>query len=199
MSATKTTLDDKGIALGLSVPPFTPHAISVSLPKWNDNVGYEKGEKRVVDAMVSGYPRFFIHLSIEKVCSGNFYTSSAPDCNLNFSLLGYVNKNLVSSVNAVYCFLRKLPQTTAALSSWGVCHKQDPPFPSALPNISSAEKTTRGMKPIQPAVIMGLHHHRPLLSFTSYFSLQTPCRLRGSSGSTQEWEYRVALQITVYL
>jgi len=55
------------VALGLSVPPYTPHAISVSLPTWRDNVGYEEGEKRVVDSMVSGYPRFFIHLSIRKV------------------------------------------------------------------------------------------------------------------------------------
>ena len=54
-------------ALGAAVPPFTPHAISVSLPTWKDNVGYEEGEKRVVDAMVSGYPRFFIHLAIQKV------------------------------------------------------------------------------------------------------------------------------------
>ena len=56
------------IALGLSVPPCTPHAISVSLPTWRDNVGYEEGEKRVVDRMVSGYPRFFIHLKIKEVC-----------------------------------------------------------------------------------------------------------------------------------
>ena len=60
------------VTLGLSVPPHTPHAISVSLPTWRDNVGYEKGEKRVVNSMISGYPRFFIHLSIEKVC---FYIS----------------------------------------------------------------------------------------------------------------------------
>jgi cystathionine gamma-synthase len=66
-TTTVTTLDNQGVALGLAVPPFTAHAISVSLPKWSDNVGYETGEKRVVDAMVSGYPRFFIHLSIEKV------------------------------------------------------------------------------------------------------------------------------------
>jgi cystathionine gamma-synthase len=54
--------------LGSAVPPFTQHAISFSLPTWADNVAYEEGEKRVVDAMVSGYPRFFIHLSIQKVC-----------------------------------------------------------------------------------------------------------------------------------
>ncbi|KAG2069557.1 PLP-dependent transferase [Suillus decipiens] len=61
--------------LGSTVPPFTQHAISVSLPTWADNVGYEEGEKRVVDAMVSGYPRFFIHLSIEKlarICEQKF-------------------------------------------------------------------------------------------------------------------------------
>lgn len=53
--------------LGLSVPPHTPHAISVSLPTWRDNVGYEEGEEAVVKKMVSGYPRFFVHLSIQKV------------------------------------------------------------------------------------------------------------------------------------
>ncbi|KAI1785957.1 PLP-dependent transferase [Ganoderma leucocontextum] len=61
--------------LGAPVPPFTAHAISVSLPTWRDNVGYEEGEKRVVDAMVSGYPRFFIHLSIQKlakICEQKF-------------------------------------------------------------------------------------------------------------------------------
>ncbi|KAG6830377.1 hypothetical protein H0H92_001014 [Tricholoma furcatifolium] len=65
MSTTTTTTTN--IPLGSSVPPYTPHAISVSLPTWRDNVGYEEGEKRVVDSMVTGYPRFFIHLSIQKL------------------------------------------------------------------------------------------------------------------------------------
>lgn len=60
-------MGDNNVELGSSVPPHTPHAISVSLPTWRDNVGYEEGEKRVVNKMVSGYPRFFIHLSIVKV------------------------------------------------------------------------------------------------------------------------------------
>ncbi|KAF7314396.1 hypothetical protein MKEN_00912300 [Mycena kentingensis (nom. inval.)] len=63
------------VALGLPVPPFTPHAISVSLPEWRDVVGYEEADKRVIDAMVSGYPRFFIHLSIRKlarICEQKF-------------------------------------------------------------------------------------------------------------------------------
>ncbi|KAF9078832.1 PLP-dependent transferase [Rhodocollybia butyracea] len=55
------------VALGLPVPPFTPHAISVSLPTWRDNVDYEKGDERVLGTMVSGYPRFFIGLNIQKL------------------------------------------------------------------------------------------------------------------------------------
>lgn len=39
--------------------------MSVSLPTWRDNVGYEEGEKLVVDSMTTGYPRFFIHKSIQ--------------------------------------------------------------------------------------------------------------------------------------
>jgi cystathionine gamma-synthase len=67
MGSTSALTDvQPNITLGLPVPPHMPHAISVSLPTWRDNVGYEEGEKRVVDAMVSGYPRFFIHLSIQK-------------------------------------------------------------------------------------------------------------------------------------
>ncbi|EEH23388.2 hypothetical protein PABG_05599 [Paracoccidioides brasiliensis Pb03] len=55
----------KQLEVGGSVPPETDHAVSVSLPTWRANVGYEKGEKWVVEAMTSGYPRFFIHKSIQ--------------------------------------------------------------------------------------------------------------------------------------
>ena len=54
-------------SLGNPIPAFTEHAISVSLPTWADNVGYEEGEDRVINAMQTGYPRFFIHLNIQKV------------------------------------------------------------------------------------------------------------------------------------
>lgn len=64
---TTTTLTGDTIHVGQSVPPLTDHAISVSLPTWKDVVGYEEGDKRVSDAMVNGYPRFFIHFSIQKV------------------------------------------------------------------------------------------------------------------------------------
>ncbi|KAI9062092.1 PLP-dependent transferase [Trametes sanguinea] len=66
---------DQQLAVGSSIPPFTSHAISVSLPTWDDNVEYEEGTKRVVEAMVTGYPRFFIHRSIQKlagICEQKF-------------------------------------------------------------------------------------------------------------------------------
>lgn len=53
--------------LGTSIPPSTPHAVSVSLPAWQDNVDYELGVKRVMDSLLTGYPRFFIHRDIQKV------------------------------------------------------------------------------------------------------------------------------------
>jgi len=46
--------------LGEPIPP-TRHAVSVCLPTWADNLGYERGEARVVGRMVCGYPRFFLH------------------------------------------------------------------------------------------------------------------------------------------
>ncbi|KAK4194445.1 putative cystathionine gamma-synthase [Triangularia verruculosa] len=51
--------------LGESIPPHTEHAVSVSLPTWKSNVGYEEGEDWVIGSMTTGYPRFFIHRSIQ--------------------------------------------------------------------------------------------------------------------------------------
>ncbi|KAK6213017.1 cystathionine gamma-synthase [Colletotrichum tabaci] len=52
------------LELGQSIPPDTAHAVSVHLPTWRANVGYEEGEPWVVNKMTTGYPRFFIHRSI---------------------------------------------------------------------------------------------------------------------------------------
>ncbi|KIL63188.1 hypothetical protein M378DRAFT_80090 [Amanita muscaria Koide BX008] len=57
------------VPLGDPVPPYSLHAVSVSLPTWRDNVDYELGEERVLNRMTSGYPRFFIPLNIQKLAS----------------------------------------------------------------------------------------------------------------------------------
>ncbi|KAJ6086933.1 hypothetical protein N7467_005847 [Penicillium canescens] len=54
-------------ALGGTVPPNTDHAVSVSLPTWRTNVGYEEGEDWVMTKMKCGYPRFFVHPIIQKL------------------------------------------------------------------------------------------------------------------------------------
>lgn len=46
---------------------FYLKAVSVSLPTWRANVGYEEGEDWVISKMVCGYPRFFVHPSIQKL------------------------------------------------------------------------------------------------------------------------------------
>ena len=53
--------------LGNPIPAFTGHVISVPLPEWTGNVGYEEGEARVLDVMQTGYPRFFIHVNIARL------------------------------------------------------------------------------------------------------------------------------------
>ncbi|KAF2716628.1 PLP-dependent transferase [Polychaeton citri CBS 116435] len=66
--------------LGNSIPPDTPHAISVSLPTWRSNVGYEEGEDWVLSKMKCGYPRFFVHPSIDRLAASivsKFGSSSA--------------------------------------------------------------------------------------------------------------------------
>jgi cystathionine gamma-synthase len=52
----------------IGVPiPNVAHAVSVSLPTWEATVGYEEGEDWVVSKMNSGYPRFFIHSTIQEL------------------------------------------------------------------------------------------------------------------------------------
>ncbi|EGX96553.1 Cys/Met metabolism, pyridoxal phosphate-dependent enzyme [Cordyceps militaris CM01] len=55
------------IELGESIPPDTAHAVSVSLPTWASNVGYEEGASWVLSRMTTGYPRFFIHKTIAEL------------------------------------------------------------------------------------------------------------------------------------
>lgn len=67
--------------VGTSIPPATAHAVSVSLPLWQDNVDYEEG--RLSEVMQTGYPRFFIHRSIQRLASvllARFgHKASSPD------------------------------------------------------------------------------------------------------------------------
>lgn len=47
--------------------PQSKHAVSVSLPKWDDVIGYEEGNPRVINAMKTGYPRFVYNAITKKL------------------------------------------------------------------------------------------------------------------------------------
>ncbi|GAV52358.1 hypothetical protein ZYGR_0AG03490 [Zygosaccharomyces rouxii] len=54
--------------VGESIPPNTKHAVSVCLPTWESTVGYEEGKPEVIESLTTGYPRFFIHKAIQRLC-----------------------------------------------------------------------------------------------------------------------------------
>lgn len=68
--------------IGESIPPNTNHAVSVCLPTWDATVGYEEADPAVVDKMTTGYPRFFIHKSIKRLCEvlGDKYAKESETC-----------------------------------------------------------------------------------------------------------------------
>jgi cystathionine gamma-synthase len=53
--------------LGTPVPG-SPHSVSACLPTWADNVGYEEGDPRVCERLMTGYPRFVYN----RLCSDLF-------------------------------------------------------------------------------------------------------------------------------
>jgi len=54
--------DELGLAL-----PDSLHAVSVSLPRWQDVVGYEEKWPDVVSRLQNGYPRFVIHRLVQEL------------------------------------------------------------------------------------------------------------------------------------
>lgn len=68
--------------IGEPIPQNTPHAVSVTLPTWKSNVGYEMGEDWVVGRMKTGYPRFFINPVIKELASKikEKYARNGEDC-----------------------------------------------------------------------------------------------------------------------
>lgn len=54
-------------------------AVSVSLPTWKANVGYEEGQEWVMSKMKLGYPRFFVHESIQKLAGEIIRRFGSPE------------------------------------------------------------------------------------------------------------------------
>lgn len=183
--STTTVLQDSQVSLGMSVPPFTAHAISVSLPTWRDNVGYEEGEKRVVDAMVSGYPRFFIHLSIRKVRHARVYSARWMNSSCTRSSRGYANRSLAHRAsNLSYALPAKLPSNV--VHSWSTAPQRLEPQSRYVSCSSPFARQKRMRLPHAPSSI-------------SYCSRKIPSHLPSSSGSTLASAYPPASQTAVCL
>jgi cystathionine gamma-synthase len=75
-------MNDNYVQLGSSLPQYTPHAISVSLPKWKDAIDYELGSPRVIDQLKCGYPRFVFHPIVKNLFENlqNIYLSKNYKC-----------------------------------------------------------------------------------------------------------------------
>lgn len=54
----------QAVPLGRAIPD-APHAVSVSMPTWQDVIGYETGDAATMAALKGGYPRFVLHPSVE--------------------------------------------------------------------------------------------------------------------------------------
>lgn len=80
--------------VGSPIPANVSHAISVTLPTWAANVGYEEGADWVVSKMQCGYPRFFVAKNIQKL---------ANRCLLKFGTIGESAMLFPSSACAQRC------------------------------------------------------------------------------------------------
>src|ERR1043165_7543241 len=58
----------EGSSLGKALPD-SPHAVSVSLPRWQDVVGYEEKNPEGISKMSLGYPRFVIHPLVRELAN----------------------------------------------------------------------------------------------------------------------------------
>lgn len=89
MSAAPSLKDLYVCELGRPLPE-DPHAVSVSLPKWADVVGYEEGKPEVLSALSCGYPRFVYHELYRELCAR--YACAAGERVLVFPSLAVARK-----------------------------------------------------------------------------------------------------------
>ena len=82
--------DDLGLAL-----PDSVHAVSVSLPRWEDVVGYEEKKPEVMARLQSGYPRFVIHPLVREVAQrlgGSEWSLPFPSARVAQMCADYIHK-----------------------------------------------------------------------------------------------------------
>jgi cystathionine gamma-synthase len=89
--------------LGAPIPD-SPHAVSVCIPTWRDNIGYEEQEPRVLDRLQTGYPRFVYN---------GFCQRLFEECRRQFARDGEVCQAYPSAAAAERCVQFLLSKTSA--------------------------------------------------------------------------------------
>jgi cystathionine gamma-synthase len=95
--------------------PNSPHAVSVCLPTWRDNVGYEEQEPRVLQRLQTGYPRFVYN---------GFCQRLFEECRVQFAREGEVCQAYPSAAAAKRC-AQFLSSSTSAKPRVSPLEKQD--------------------------------------------------------------------------
>ena len=81
--------------LGLPLPDSI-HAVSVSLPRWEDVVGYEEKKPEVISRLQSGYPRFVIHPLVREVAQrlgGSVFSLPFPSARVAAMCAEFISRN----------------------------------------------------------------------------------------------------------
>ncbi|KAH7029362.1 pyridoxal phosphate-dependent transferase [Microdochium trichocladiopsis] len=131
------------IELGESIPPNTAHAVSVSLPTWRSNVGYEEGEKWVVDSMTTGYPRFFVHKAIDALADDIVAKHGAPGQQQALRAMLFPTPK---TARRCLDFMRTRPEAGSAVDEVRIVDL-------VLDPMSPAPDAVRALKPAMSAVI----------------------------------------------
>lgn len=104
--ANAISLPKEQVPLGLGIPLNTPHAISCSIPTWNDNFAFMAKDERVTAAMKTGYPRSFIHPNVQKVWFANTTLNVRIIDKKKFNFWSCASSISPSKGNAAFCSLR---------------------------------------------------------------------------------------------
>ncbi len=93
--------------MGEPIPFGSEHAVSVSMPEWQDVIDYEEGEARVRTVLKTGYPRFVLNNWVQKLFE---------DCEVKLASSGYkcfVFPSLLSAQRAQRFVLRNFVVKTS--------------------------------------------------------------------------------------
>ena len=87
------------IPLGQTLPPNNIHAVSVSMPKLSDVIGYEECDKEICEKIKSAYPRFVLHPYLKLLAE---FLRKKYEIDTNYEVVLLSSKKAVQIVSSKY-------------------------------------------------------------------------------------------------